>query len=84
MLKRLIFIILSLNILCLNNLYSQDYNEEEQNPPIDIPIIKAIAEDDINTLKNIINSGEDLEIRDEQGNTPLIWAALYGNFDIVR
>ena len=75
--KRLIFIIL---ILSVNLLYSQ----EAQEPPVNIPIIKAVANNDINTLKKLIEDGADVNVKDTEGNTPLIWASLLGLDKMVK
>ena len=60
------------------------YSQESQDPPVSIPIIKAIANNDIKTLQKLIEDGADVNVKDAEGNTPLIWGALLGFDKIVE
>mgnify|MGYP003507911114 FL=1 len=52
-------------------------------PPLS-RLFYAIAEDDLNSVQDIVESGLNLESRGELNNTPLIDASDKGKFDIVN
>ena len=47
-------------------------------------IFTYIEKNDIQSVKNYIDSGHDLNIKNEYGNTALILAAFYNNVEIVK
>jgi ankyrin repeat protein len=49
-----------------------------------IPMIKASANGDINTVNNLLRQGVNPNGKDQQGNTPLFVAANYGQSAIVK
>lgn len=50
----------------------------------EIPMFRAIAQDDNETVKQQINSGFDINTKDESGTTALHVAVQHGNLEIVR
>jgi len=48
------------------------------------PLHTAAVSNDVETLKNLIRQGCDLEIKEGKGKTPLMCAALYGNHEVCR
>jgi Ankyrin repeats (3 copies) len=50
----------------------------------DLRIIEAIKADDPSIIKQVIESGADVNQQDEQGWTPLNWAAGKGDLETVR
>src|SRR4030095_7522909 len=50
----------------------------------DLQLINAVKDGDIATVKEVIESGVDINQEDEQGWTPLNWAAGKGDIDIVK
>lgn len=47
-------------------------------------LIRAVREGNLEELRQLLNGGADVEERDEQGWTPLHWAAGQGHTEIVR
>ena len=45
---------------------------------------EAIARGDLNTLQRALESGLDPDVREPNGATPLIVAAMFGHLDLVR
>ena len=45
---------------------------------------EAVARGDLNTLQRALESGLDSDVRESNGNTPLIVAAMFGQTDLVR
>lgn len=50
----------------------------------DLRLIEAIQADNLSVVKELIASGADIHQQDEQGWTPLNWAAGKGNIEIVK
>ena len=50
----------------------------------DMHLINAVKAGDIATVKELIESGVDVDCQDEQGWTPLNWAAGKGDIEAVR
>ncbi len=50
----------------------------------EIPLFHSIVQDDIETVKNLINSGYDTSAKDSNGQTALHVAVEHGNLEIVR
>lgn len=46
-------------------------------------IHKSILSDDINTLTKLLKTKENINLRDNNGNTPLMYACTRGNIQIV-
>ena len=44
----------------------------------------ALKSGDLETVKSLIESGTDVNARDGEGSTPLIWASRYGHPQIVE
>lgn len=47
-------------------------------------LIKAISEGNISQVKKLLNEGVDVNIKDKDGSTALIWASSHGNKQIVK
>ena len=47
-------------------------------------LLKAAKKDDVRTLEDLLNTGVNVNIRDKDGMTPLMWAAYYCNFNTVE
>lgn len=47
-------------------------------------LVAAIANNNIEILKELINAGFDIESYNQHGSTPLLSAIMYGNYDIVN
>lgn len=47
-------------------------------------LIEAVVMDDIKSVENLLARGADVNGRDKQGNTALIFAALYGHIALVK
>lgn len=50
----------------------------------EIGIFEAVKAENLSILNELINSGEDVNQQDEQGWTPLNWAAGKGNLPLVK
>jgi len=47
-------------------------------------IFNVVGSGDLETLKKLISEGVDVEIKEECGDTPLIFASEYGLFEVVK
>ena len=47
-------------------------------------LVDAITGEDVEMVKELIQAGADIEGRDKDGETPLIWASSYGHLEIVQ
>ena len=51
---------------------------------LEIDLIKAVKDGDLEKMKDLIRKQTDVNCKDEYSQTPLMWAAAVGNADIVR
>lgn len=60
--------------------FLRDRFDESTNPPFPLDIVKYIIEQ----LATLDNKVELVNTKNEEGNTPLHWAALNGNLEVVE
>ena len=49
-----------------------------------VDIIKAVQNRDMSNITNYITNGGDVNLKDQWGNTPLVWGVHYGHTDVVK
>jgi|GEM_PF-4989597 len=47
-------------------------------------LLRAVNEKDLEGVKKAIAGGAEVDARDERGNTPLLIAAITGNFEMIK
>lgn len=47
-------------------------------------LFEAVKENDFGKVSDLIKSGVDIDCRDDDGNTPLMWASCHGRINMVR
>ncbi len=51
---------------------------------LEIDLIKAVKDEDLEKVKDLIKKKTDINCKDEYSQTPLMWASTVGNADIVQ
>ncbi len=73
--RQLVVAVIVLGLVALSTpIYAQD----------DADFWEAVARGDLNTLQRALESGLDPDVRESNGSTPLIVAAMFGQTDLVR
>lgn len=53
-------------------------------PLISAPLLESVENGDIDSVRDHINAGEDLEVCNQHGETPLMIAARFGHYEIFK
>lgn len=57
---------------------------EETSLKEEIPLINAVRAGNAKQVKKLIKSGADVNAKDDEGKTALMWASMYGHNDMIK
>src|ERR1043165_9326226 len=55
-----------------------------QTQAIDASLLEAAKASDVSTVRGLLDQGAEVNVRDQPGMTPLLWAGNYGNTDVAQ
>lgn len=76
---------LKITINSNNDVYKSNYTEDVVKEKVNInDLFKAVESGNIQIVKNYVNEKQDVNIKNNSGDTPLMVASLRGNYEIVK
>jgi len=63
---------------------AQNQSQNQAQDPSTISIFRAASDGNVTAVRNLLNAGADVNAREHEGETPLMYAAVAGKIEVVK